>query len=134
MGYASSDGLSWRSVFRALPVLLLAVGLLLLGLLAVPGSEVPAGTRAESWLVSATFLVTGGALAATLWWPTAGGWLTCVAAVLFGVVLNAFRLSTLIMPARPVGYSPFFSIVMTLVMVLGVLSIVRGRRQRRTRL
>ena len=129
MGNSVIGGRRRRAWFRIIPSMLIAAVFLLLGLAAGLFPEVPASARAENALVSATLLLTAGALITSVWRPYLGGWLTCGAALLFAAVLNAFHLSNLLMPARPVGYHPFFSIMAALVALLGVAAFAAGRRR-----
>ena len=128
MAHATSTGRWLRAALTLGPAVLLGAGLLALGVLVVASPGVPQGALAENTVVGVTLMTTGVALAATAWRPYAAGWLTCGVAVPFGLVFNAFHLSTVLMPARPVGYHPFYSAMMLIVVLLGGAAVLRGRR------
>ena len=118
-------------VITIIPAVLLASFFLFMG---VGGLivEDPERVLAESILVGGMLILTAAVLIYALFRPYSGGFFLCICAVPFGFTFNAFHLSNVLYPSREAGYHPFWSTITGLVLLLGVLSIIRGRLSRRT--
>ena len=119
-------------VITIIPAVLLAFFFLFLGVVSLISPDVPENALAENTLVGAMLILTAAVLIYALFRPYSGGFFLCICAVPFGFIFNAFHLSNALYPSREAGYHPFFSAVAGLVLLLGVLSVIRGRLSRRT--
>jgi len=118
--------------YTLIPTVLLASFFLFLGVVSLISPDVPESALAENTRVSAMLILTAAVLIYALFRPYSGGFFLCICAVPFGFIFNAFHLSNVLYPSREVGYAPFFSAITGLLLLLGVLSVIRGRLSRRT--
>ena len=118
--------------YTLIPAVLLASFFLFLGVVSLISPDVPEDALAENTLVCAMFILTAAVLIYALFRPYSGGFLLCICALPFAFIFNAFHLSNVLYPSREVGYAPFFSAITGLLLLLGVLSVIRGRLSRRT--
>lgn len=123
---------SYLSVITIILAVLLVSLFLFLGVVNLISPDVPERALAENTLVSAMLILTAAVLIYALFRPYSGGFLLCICAVPFGFIFNAFHLSDALYPSRAVGYAPFWSAITGLVLLVGVLSVIRGRLSRRT--
>ena len=107
--------------------LLVAVPLLGIGALTLISPDVPPEALTENTYVGLTLLAGSFVLFYDLFRPTSGGLLILVLAVPFSILFNSFHISELLMQSRVVGYSPFWTLAAIVLIVLAVLSILRGR-------
>jgi len=120
------------AVITIIPAVLLASFFLFLGVVNLISPDVPERALGENTLVCAILILTAAVLIYALFRPYSGGFFLCIYAVPFGFVFNAFHLSDALYPSRETGYAPFWSAITGLVLLLGVLSVIRGRLSRRT--
>jgi hypothetical protein len=118
--------------YTLIPAVLLASFFLLVGVANLISPDVPEDALAENTRVCAMFILTAAVLIYALFRPYSGGFLLCICALPFAFIFNAFHLSNVLYPSREVGYAPFFSAITGLLLLLGVLSVIRGRLSRRT--
>ena len=123
---------SYLFAITIIPAVLLVSLFLFLGVVNLISPDVPEAALAENTLVCATLILTAALLIYALFRPYSGGFFLCICALPFGFIFNAFHLSDALYPSRAVGYSPFLSAITGLVLLLGVLSVIRGRLSRRT--
>jgi hypothetical protein len=123
---------SYLFVITIIPAVLLASFFLFLGVVSLISPDVPERALAENTLVGAMLILTAAVLIYALFRPYSGGFFLCICAVPFGFIFNAFHLSNALYPSRDAGYAPFWSAITGLVLLLGVLSVIRGRLSRRT--
>jgi hypothetical protein len=123
---------SYLFVITIIPAVLLASLFLFLGVVNLISPDVPERALAENTLVGAMLILTAVVMIYALFRPYSGGFLLCICAVPFGFIFNAFHLSDALYPSRAVGYAPFWSAITSLVLLLGVLSVIRSRLSRRT--
>lgn len=110
------------------PEALLAIVFLALGAMTLFSPDVPEAALLENTLVG-VILLTGAAVSSyAVFRPNVGGILMIAFAVLFGLTFNGFYLSSLLIPGRDVGYNSFWSAMTAAILLLGVLSVARGRR------
>jgi hypothetical protein len=130
----------WKSQNRLHAVLLivaiilgslLSALFLFLGVANLMSTAFPETALTENAVVSAVLILTAAILIYALFRPSFGGLLLCICAVPCGFVFNAFHLSHVFYPSREVGYHPFWSAITCLVLLLGVLSVIRGRIRQR---
>lgn len=119
-------------VITIIPAVLLASLFLFLGVVNLISPDVPDRALAENTAVCVMLILTAAVLIYALFRPYSGGFALCISALPFAFIFNAFHLSKALYPSRAVGYTHFFSAVTGLVLLLGVLSIIRGRFSRRT--
>ena len=122
------------SVITIIPAVLLASFFLFFGVANLISPDVPSSYLAENTLVCAMLILTAAVLIYALFRPYSGGFFLCICAVPFALIFNAFHLSNVLYPSRDVGYAHFFSAITGLVLLLGVLSVIRGRLSRETAL
>ena len=123
---------SYLFVITIIPAVLLVSLFLFLGVVNLISPDVPERALAENTLVGAMLILTAVVLIYALFRPYSGGFFLCICAVPFGFIFNAFHLSDALYPSREVGYAPFWSAITGLVLLVGVLSVIRGRLSRRT--
>ena len=123
---------SYLSVITIILAVLLVSLFLFLGVVNLISPDVPERALAENTLVGAMLILTAVVLIYALFRPYSGGYFLCICAVPFGFIFNAFHLSDALHPSREVGYAPFWSAITGLVLLVGVLSVIRGRLSRRT--
>ena len=123
---------SLLTVITIIPGVLLASVFLCLGVVNLISPDVHSSYLAENTLVCAMLILTAAVLIYALFRPYSGGFFLCICAVPFGFIFNAFHLSNALYPSRQTGYHPFWSAITGLVLLLGVLSVIRGRLSRRT--
>jgi hypothetical protein len=102
-----------------IPGVLLACVFLFLGVVNLISPDVPSSGLGENTRVCAMLILVGTILTYALFRPHSGGFFLCIAAVPFGYVFH---------------FHPFYSAVAGLILLLGVLSIIRGRPSQRTSL
>ncbi len=120
------------AVITIIPAVLLASFFLLFGVPSLISPDVSEEYLAKNTLNCAMFILTAAVLIYALFRPYSGGFFLCILAVPFGFTFNAFHLSNALYPSREAGYAPEFSAITGLVLLLGVLSVIRGRLSRRT--
>lgn len=123
---------SYLFVITIIPAVLLASLFLFLGVVSLISPDVPERALAENTLAGAMLILTAAVLIYALFRPYSGGFFLFICAVPFGFFFNAFHLSNALYPSRDAGYSHFFSAITGLILLLGVLSVIRGRLSRRT--
>lgn len=123
---------SYLFVITIIPAVLLASLFLFLGVVNLISPDVPERALTENTLVGAMLILTAVVLIYALFRPYSGGFFLCICAVPFGFIFNAFHLSDALYPSRAVGYAHFWSAITSLVLLLGVLSVIRSRLSRRT--
>ena len=132
MGFQKMGRYTLLSVVTIIPGVLLASFFLFLGTVNLISPDVPERALAQNTLVCAMLILTAAVLIYALFRPYSGGFFLCICAVPFGFIFNAFHLSNALYPSRDVGYAHFFSAITGLVLLLGVLSVIRGRLSRAT--
>jgi len=123
---------SFLFVITLIPAVLLASVFLFLAVVHIISPDVPEEATGEGTFVLAMLILTAAVLIFALFRPYFGGFFLCICAVPFGFIFNAFHLSNILYPSRAVGYHHFFSAITGLILLLGVLSVIRGRLFRRT--
>ena len=123
---------SLLSVITIIPAVLLASFFLFFGVANLISPDVPSSYLAENTLVCAMLILTAAVMIYALFRPYSGGFFLCICALPFGFIFNAFHISDALYPSRATGYAPFWSAITVLVLLLGVLSVIRGRLSRRT--
>ena len=103
--------------YTLIPTVLLASFFLFLGVVSLISPDVPEDALAENTLVCAMFILTAAVLIYALFRPYSGGFFLCICAVLFGFIFH---------------FHPFGVAVAGLVLLIDVLSVIRGRLSRRT--
>ena len=96
---------------------LLAIVFLFVGVVNLLSPDVSSDALGENTRVCATLILTAAILIYAIFRPFSGGFLLCICAVLIGVIFQ---------------FHPIFNAVAGFVLLMGVLSIIRGRRSRRT--
>ena len=132
MRFPQKRGYTLLFVITIIPAVLLATFFLFIGVVNLISPDVSEEALAENTLVSAMLILTAAVLIYALFRPYSGGFFLCICAVPFGFIFNAFHLSDALYPSRATGYAPFWSAITGLVLLLGVLSVIRGRLSRRT--
>jgi len=120
------------AVIVGVPGIVLAALFLLLGVFTLIWPDVPDEALVENAFVGATLVLTAAVLIYTFFRPFSGGFVLCICVVPFAFIFNAFHISNVLYPSRAVGYAPFYSYLTGLILVLGVLSVIRGRLSRAT--
>jgi len=105
------------AVITIIPGVLLASAFLFLGVVNLISPDVPSSALGQNTRVCATLMLTAAVLIYALFRPYSGGLLLGICAVLFGFIFH---------------FHPFWVAVAGLVLLLGVLSVIRGRLSRRT--
>ena len=132
MGLPKMGRYTLLSVVTIIPGVLLASFFLFLGVVTLVSPDVPENALAENTVVGAMLILTAAVLIYALLRPYSGGFFLCICAVPFALIFNAFHLSNVLYPSRDVGYAHFFSAITSLILLLGVLSVIRGRLSRGT--
>lgn len=122
--------LNLLSVITIIPAVMLATLFLFLGAFALIWPDVPEEALTENAFVGGILILNAAALIFALFRPYSGGFFVFFCAVPFAFIFNAFHLSKTLYPSRAVGYAPFYSVITSLIIVLGVLSVVRGSLSR----
>jgi hypothetical protein len=120
------------AIITIIPGVLLAALFLFVGIVGLIHPDVPSSALADNTRVCATLILTAAFLIYAFFRPYSGGFFLCIWAVPFGFIFNAFHLSNALYPSREIGYHHFWSAITGLVLLLGVLSVIRGRLSRRT--
>lgn len=107
--------------------LLLAVPALGLGAMTLFSPDVPAGALLENVIVGIALLATSAILVFDIYRPITGGVLLIVWAVAFAFIFNGFHLSDYMFPTRQVGFHVFWSYMTSVLLMLGILSLLRDR-------
>lgn len=118
-------------LISVIPGLLLASFLLFLGAVHLVSPQVPGRAMAENILVGLLLILTGAISIYAVFRPSSGGLFLLLCAFPCGFIFNAFHISHLLYPSREVGYHPFWSALICLIVLLGLLSVIRGRIRRR---
>ena len=108
---------SLLAVITIIPGVLLVSAFLFLGVVNLISPDVPSSALGQNTRVCATLILTAAVLIYALFRPYSGGFFLCICAVLFGFVFH---------------FHPFWVAVAGLVLLIGVLSVIRGRLSRRT--
>jgi hypothetical protein len=109
----------------------LAFFFLFIGVAAFVSPNVPMEALTENILVGSILILCAAVLIYAFFRPYWGGLFLCICAVPFGFIFNAFHVSHALYPSREVGYHPFWSAMTGLILLVGVLSVIRGRLRRR---
>jgi len=105
------------AVITIIPGVLLASAFLFLGVVNLISPDVPSSALGQNTRVCATLILTATVLIYALFRPYSGGFVLCICAVVFGFIFH---------------FHPFWVAVAGLVLLIGVLSVIRGRLSRRT--
>ena len=132
MGFPKMGRYTLLSVVTIIPGVLLASFFLFFGVVTLVSPDVPENALAENTVVGAMLILTAAVLIYALLRPYSGGFFLCICAVPFALIFNAFHLSNVLYPSRDVGYAHFFSAITSLILLLGVLSVIRSRLSRGT--
>ena len=109
----------------------LAALFLFLGVVNLINPDAPEEATVDGIFVGVTLILTAASSIFALFRPFLGGVFLYICSVACAFVFNAFHLSHAILPARQVGYHPFWTITALLVLFLGVLAHIRSRIRRR---
>jgi hypothetical protein len=90
--------------------------------------EFPERALSENAVASIAMLLCAVILAYSAYRPMVGGIILCVYSAIFGFVFNAFHLCTKLYPTRGAMFFPSWSAVTLLLLLLGVLFIIRAKR------
>jgi len=123
---------SLLSVITIIPAVLLASFFLFFGVANLISPDVPSSYLAENTLVCAMLILTAAVMINTIFRPYSGGFFLCICVLPFGFIFNAFHISDALYPSRATGYAPLWSAITVLVLLLGVMSVIRGRLSRWT--
>ena len=100
-----------------IPTVLLASLFLFLGVVNLISPDVNPSALGENARVCAMLILTAATLIYALFRPYSGGFFLCICAVLFSAIFH---------------FHPFFVTISGLVLLIGLLSVIRGRLSRRT--
>ena len=120
------------ALITLIPAVILASFFLFIGVVNLVHPDVPKSALAENTLVCVMSILTAVVMIYALFRPYSGGFCLCIWTVPLAFIFNAFHLSNALHPARQTGYADFWSAVAVLILLLGVLSVIRGRLSRRS--
>lgn len=92
--------------------------------------DFPGRAASENTLVSLALLLCACALVYSIIRPLIGGVVLVASVVILGFALNAFNVSTALYPTRGAVFFPSWSAVSVLVLLLGLLFVLRGSRDK----
>ena len=117
MSFPNIRRYSLLALITIIPGVLLASFFLFVGVVNLISPDIPSSALGQNTRVCATLILTAVVLIYALFRPYYGSFFLCICVVLFGFIFH---------------FHPFWVAVACFVLLIGVLSFIRGRLSRRT--
>ena len=117
MSFPNIRRYSLLALITIIPGVLLASFFLFVGVVNLISPDVPSSALGQNTRVCATLILTAIVLIYAFFRPYYGGLFLCICVVLFGFIFH---------------FNPFWIVIACLVLLIGVLSVLRGCLSRRT--